>query len=85
MQTTTSDEQTRELTEEPAQEQELQQVEIWKCKEAGCKAWIRSEFVTEAKPACPLCQGAMVRSYKHVPVVAKKKGNRKFIVGKRRL
>lgn len=81
---TTTDEQAREQTEQQAQEQELQQVEIWKCKEAGCKAWIRSEFVTEEKPACPLCKGAMVRSYKHVPVV-NKKGNKKFIVGKRRL
>lgn len=75
---------TTSTTEEQPQDTELQQVEIWKCKDAVCKAWIRKEFVTEAQPSCPLCKGGMVRSYKHVPVV-KKKGNKKFIVGKRRL
>ncbi|WP_051620257.1 cold-inducible protein YdjO-related protein [Paenibacillus sp. UNC451MF] len=75
---------TEEQTQDTELQPELQQVEIWKCKEATCKAWIRKEFVTEAQPSCPLCKGDMVRSYKHVPVV-KKKGNKKFIVGKRRL
>ncbi|MCS7464971.1 cold-shock protein [Paenibacillus doosanensis] len=81
MPTSTSEEQ---KPEQSTPETELQQVEIFKCKDAICKAWIRKEFVTEASPSCPLCKGPMVRSYKHVPVV-KKKGNKKFIVGKRRL
>ncbi|WNQ11900.1 cold-inducible protein YdjO-related protein [Paenibacillus aurantius] len=61
--------------------QEIQQIQIWKCKDAECKAWIREEFVTESNPACPMCKGAMIRSYKHLPVVAKK-GKKKFIVGR---
>lgn len=65
------------------QTQELQQIEIWKCKQADCKAWVRKEFVTEEQPACPLCKTQMVRSYKHVPVTTKK-ANKKFIMGKRR-
>ncbi|WJH36568.1 cold-shock protein [Paenibacillus sp. CC-CFT747] len=61
--------------------QEIQQIQIWKCKDAECKAWIREEFVTDPNPACPMCKGAMIRSYKHLPVVAKK-GKKKFIVGR---
>ncbi|WNR43315.1 cold-inducible protein YdjO-related protein [Paenibacillus roseipurpureus] len=69
------------VTEE--QKPEVEQIEIWKCKGTECKAWVRKEFVTEAVPTCPLCKNAMVRSYKHVPVTAKK-GNKKFLVGKKR-
>ncbi|UJF34749.1 cold-inducible protein YdjO-related protein [Paenibacillus hexagrammi] len=65
------------------QKQELEQIEIWKCKQADCKAWVRKEFVTEELPACPLCKTPMIRSYKHVPVTTKKT-NKKFIMGKRR-
>ncbi|TXK84144.1 cold-inducible protein YdjO-related protein [Paenibacillus sp. N3.4] len=72
---------TSTVTEE--QKPELEQIEIWKCKETDCKAWVRKEFVTEALPPCPLCKNPMVRSYKHVPVAAKK-GNKKFLVGKKR-
>lgn len=61
---------TSTVTEE--QKPEVEQIEIWKCKEAECKAWVRKEFVTEALPSCPLCKNPMVRSYKHVPVAAKK-------------
>ncbi|NHN32382.1 cold-inducible protein YdjO-related protein [Paenibacillus agricola] len=52
--------------------QELEQIEIWRCKQPDCKAWTRKEFVTETLPDCPLCKNPMVRSYKHVPVVHKK-------------
>ncbi|MBP1963617.1 cold-inducible protein YdjO-related protein [Paenibacillus aceris] len=72
---------TSTVTEE--QKPEVEQIEIWKCKEADCKAWVRKEFVTEALPTCPLCKNPMIRSYKHVPVTAKK-GNKKFLVGKKR-
>ncbi|BFT70364.1 MULTISPECIES: cold-inducible protein YdjO-related protein [Paenibacillus] len=72
---------TSTVTEE--QKPEVEQIEIWKCKEADCKAWVRKEFVTEALPSCPLCKNPMIRSYKHVPVTAKK-GNKKFLVGKKR-
>lgn len=72
---------TSTVTEE--QKPEVEQIEIWKCKEGDCKAWVRKEFVTEALPACPLCKNPMIRSYKHVPVTAKK-GNKKFLVGKKR-
>ncbi|TDG00169.1 cold-inducible protein YdjO-related protein [Paenibacillus piri] len=65
------------------QKQELEQIEIWKCKQPECKAWTRKEFVTEASPNCPLCNSPMLRSYKHVPVVHKK-GNKKFLLGKAR-
>ncbi|MCR8634323.1 MULTISPECIES: cold-shock protein [Paenibacillus] len=65
------------------QKQELEQIEIWKCKQPECKAWTRKEFVKEDLPDCPLCKNPMVRSYKHVPVVHKK-GNKKFLVGKGR-
>lgn len=72
---------TSTITEE--QKPEVEQIEIWKCKEADCKAWVRKEFVTEALPTCPLCKNPMIRSYKHVPVTVKK-GNKKFLVGKKR-
>jgi len=72
---------TSTITED--KKQELEQIEIWKCKEADCKAWVRKEFVTEAQPSCPLCKNPMIRSYRHVPVVTKK-GNKKFLMGKRR-
>ncbi|MBD0381394.1 cold-inducible protein YdjO-related protein [Paenibacillus sedimenti] len=76
---------TSTTTEEQKLEQkpEVEQVEIWKCKEAECKAWVRKEFVTEALPNCPLCKNPMIRSYRHVPITAKK-GNKKFLMGKRR-
>ena len=43
---------TSTVTEE--QKPEVEQIEIWKCKETDCKAWVRKEFVTEALPTCPL-------------------------------
>lgn len=46
MATTTLEEQT----------QELEHIEIWKCKQPECKAWTRKEFVTEELPDCPLCK-----------------------------
>ncbi|SFL38435.1 Cold-inducible protein YdjO [Paenibacillus sp. 1_12] len=73
MATTTLEEQT----------QELEHIEIWKCKQPECKAWTRKEFVTEELPDCPLCKHPMVRSYKHLPVMDKKT-KKKFLVGKGR-
>jgi uncharacterized paraquat-inducible protein A len=69
---------TREQTSE-----ELQQIQIWKCPDADCRAWVREEFATATPAICPLCKGTMVRSYKHVPV-APAKGRKKFLVGRRR-
>lgn len=54
----------------------LQQVPIWKCRNSDCRAWVRDEFMNEAGRQCPLCQGPMIRSYKHVPVIPKKRGSR---------
>ncbi|MNR25097.1 hypothetical protein D3C85_1422260 [compost metagenome] len=71
------------IVTEEQQKPEVEQIEIWKCKGTECKAWVRKEFVTEALPTCPLCKTQMVRSYKHVPVTTKK-GNKKFLVGKKR-
>jgi hypothetical protein len=65
------------------QTQEIQQVQIWKCTDADCKAWIRDEFVTETVPSCPLCKSSMVRSYKHIPVIPKK-FKKTFIIGRKR-
>ncbi|TBL70724.1 cold-inducible protein YdjO-related protein [Paenibacillus thalictri] len=65
------------------QSHEMKHVQIWKCKEPECKAWVREEFVTEENPSCPLCKGQMIRSYKHLPETPKK-GKKKFLIGRKR-
>ncbi|ALS22955.1 MULTISPECIES: cold-inducible protein YdjO-related protein [Paenibacillus] len=66
-----------------AQTQEMKEIQIWKCKDSECNAWIRDEFVTEAAPSCPLCSSMMEQSKKQVPL-AVKKVRKTFIMGKRR-
>jgi hypothetical protein len=51
---------------------ELAPVPIWRCKNPDCKAWVRDELTASDSPACPLCQGVMVRSMKHLPKLVKK-------------
>ncbi|MCZ8519147.1 MULTISPECIES: cold-inducible protein YdjO-related protein [Paenibacillus] len=56
---------------------ELKPTVIWKCKNADCKAWVREEFAAAEYPECPICKGPTIRSYKHLPAVAKAKKPRK--------
>jgi hypothetical protein len=51
---------------------ELAPVPIWRCKSQECKAWVRKELTASDSPVCPLCQGVMVRSMKHLPKLVKK-------------
>ncbi len=51
----------------------MKEIQIWKCKDSECNAWIRDEFVTEAAPSCPLCSSMMEQSKKQVPLAVKKK------------
>ncbi|WP_019422121.1 MULTISPECIES: cold-inducible protein YdjO-related protein [Paenibacillus] len=44
---------------------------ILKCRNSECKAWVRDEFAT-AEQSCPLCNGPMLRSIKHLPAVQNK-------------
>ncbi|MFC7749570.1 cold-inducible protein YdjO-related protein [Paenibacillus thermoaerophilus] len=53
-------------------------VPIWRCKTAGCKAWMREELAPSPHPACPICKGPMIRSIKHLPkLVTKYKAKKK--------
>jgi hypothetical protein len=47
-------------------------VPVWRCRDKECKAWVREELAASAKPDCPLCHGAMIRSIKHLPKLVKK-------------
>jgi predicted nucleic acid-binding Zn ribbon protein len=61
------------LQTEPAKPRpEVIPVPIWRCKDKGCKAWIREEMAESASPDCPICKGAMIRSMKHLPKLVKK-------------
>lgn len=46
-------------------------VKILKCKNAECKAWVREEFATPGQN-CPICNGPMLRTMKHLPPLVKK-------------
>lgn len=70
-------------TTSEVQTQEKKEVQIWKCTAADCNAWIKDEYVTEASPSCPLCNGAMERGLREIPAPAKK-FRKTFILGKRR-
>lgn len=50
---------------------ELFPTPILKCRNADCKAWVREELAASSRE-CPLCKGEMLRSYKHLPKIAKK-------------
>jgi hypothetical protein len=51
---------------------DLAPVPIWRCTSKDCKAWVREEMAASASPLCPLCSTGMIRSYKHLPKLAKK-------------
>ncbi|MBD0382126.1 cold-shock protein [Paenibacillus sedimenti] len=51
------------------EEMPLENVTIWSCEQEGCKGWMRDNFAFEYVPTCHLCQSAMVRSTKLLPVV----------------
>lgn len=51
---------------------EVEPVPVWRCRNAACKAWVREELAASANPSCPLCQGTMVKSIKHLPKLVKK-------------
>jgi len=53
----------------PLEEIPLENVTIWSCEKEGCKGWMRDNFAFESVPTCHLCQSAMVRSVKLLPVV----------------
>ncbi|MFC4775226.1 cold-inducible protein YdjO-related protein [Paenibacillus sp. GCM10023252] len=44
---------------------------IYKCKSAECKAWVREEFAASPQ-LCPICNGEMHRSMRHLPAVQNK-------------
>ncbi|WP_337913282.1 cold-inducible protein YdjO-related protein [Cohnella zeiphila] len=46
-------------------------VNILKCKNGECKAWVREEFAVPGQ-VCPICQGPMLRTMKHLPPLQKK-------------
>lgn len=49
----------------------LSAVKILKCKNSECKAWVREEFATPGQN-CPICNGPMLRTMKHLPPLQKK-------------
>lgn len=42
---------------------------IWSCTHEDCKGWIRDNFAFALVPICPICQSAMVRSVKMLPLI----------------
>ncbi|MCZ8511896.1 cold-inducible protein YdjO-related protein [Paenibacillus filicis] len=60
------------IAQEEGTKPELRPTVIWKCKDAACKAWVREEFTEAEYPACPICQGPTIRSFKHLPIIAAK-------------
>jgi hypothetical protein len=50
----------------------LSPVPVWRCKNSDCKAWVREELARGPSPSCPLCNGSMMRSMKHLPELVKK-------------
>nr|WP_256257459.1 MULTISPECIES: cold-inducible protein YdjO-related protein [unclassified Paenibacillus] len=65
------------LEKQEAPKAELKPTVIWKCKDSSCKAWVREEFSPAPYPACPLCSGPTIRSYKHLAAVSLAKKPRK--------
>jgi len=64
---------TLSLTEQEGTEKpQLEATPIYRCKDPGCKAWVREEFLPGDK-ACPLCKGPMLKSIKHLPPSGKPK------------
>ncbi|WP_123041030.1 cold-inducible protein YdjO-related protein [Cohnella candidum] len=47
-------------------------VPIWRCVNPECKVWVRDELAASDAPACPMCQGKMIRGIKHLPKLIKK-------------
>ena len=45
----------------------LSPVPVLRCTSPDCKAWVREEMATGKDMSCPLCKGAMIRSFKHLP------------------
>jgi len=56
----------QEVAGSEASTQKLSIVNILKCRNKDCKAWVREEFAS-AGQACPLCGGPMLRTMKHLP------------------
>lgn len=59
------------------QKPETTPVPVWRCKGDNCNAWIREEMAETGRPLCPLCQGPMIRSIKHLPKLIKKMPRKK--------
>ena len=60
-----------EVTASDTNKPKLSVVNILKCKNGECKAWVREEFAVPGQ-VCPICQGPMLRTMKHLPPLQKK-------------